>query len=475
MAGISSLGLGSGLDLNALVDQLVVAETQPVANRLTLKETDLQAKLSAFGNLKSTLSTLQDSLTSLSKVGAGRTATSNRAEILSATASESADVGNYDIQVSQLASAQSLASPAYSSSTEVVGAGTLTISFGTTDYDPDTDAYNGFVPNPEKSPKVFTIDSESQTLEGIRDAINEADAGINAAIVNDGTGYRLLLSSEETGLANSLQVSVTDDNGSGLAALAFDGVATNLEQTVAAQDAQLIINGLAVSSASNTVSEAIEGVSLELNDVSSSDTVSVSVGLDSAAVSNALGGFVEAYNDLVDLIQSLTNYNPETREASVLSGDSSVRTIASQLRNGLITQIEGASDVYRYLVDVGVTTDSNGKLNLDDSKFDTALTEDFAGIVGLVNGFAEKMEQTVSGYLNSGGFLDARSQGIQQRIDDIDDQRVALDRRFEALQARYVKQFTALDTLLGQLQNTSNFLTQQLSSLNNIGGSNSNS
>jgi flagellar hook-associated protein 2 len=475
MAGISSIGLGSGLDLTALVDQLVAAETQPVANRLNVKESDLQAKLSAFGNLKSTLSTVQDSLTSLSEIGAGRTATSSRAEVLSASANESAAVGNYSIQVSQLANAQSLASPAYSSSSEVVGTGTLTISLGTTDYDPETDAYNGFVPNPEKSPQVLTIDSENQTLEGIRDAINEADFGVNAAIVNDGTGYRLLLSSEETGVANSLQITVTDDNGSGLADLAFDGVATNLEQTVAAQDAQLVINGLAISSPSNSVSEAIEGVSLELKDVSNGDAVTLNVGLDKSAVSNALDGFIGAYNDLVDLIQSLTNYDPETRQASVLSGDSSVRTIASQLRNGLLNQIEGASDVYRYLVDVGVSTESNGKLSLDDTKFDTAVTEDFAGIVDLVNGFSEQMEQTVSGYLNTGGFLEARTQGIQARIDDIDDRRVALDRRFEALQARYVKQFTALDTLLGQLQNTSNFLTQQLSSLNNISGSNSNS
>ncbi len=475
MAGISSLGLGSGLDLNGLVDQLVVAETQPVANRLNLKETDLQAKLSAFGNLKSTLSALQDSLTSLATVGAGRTATSSRAEILSATANDSADVGDYSIQVSQLASAQSLASKAYSSSSDVVGTGTLTIRFGTTDYDPEKDRYNGFEPNPDKIPQVLSIDSENQTLEGVRDAINEADIGINAAIVNDGTGYRLLLSSKETGVANSLQISVTDDNGSGLTDLAFDGTATNLEQTVAAQDAQLVINGLAVSSPSNSVSEAIEGVTLNLTDVSNGDTVNLSVDLDESAVTNALEGFIGAYNDLVGLIQSLTNYDPETREASVLAGDSTVRTIASQLRNGLLTQIEGASDVYRYLVDVGVSTDSTGKLSLDSTKFNAAVTQNFAGIVDLVNGFSEEMEQTVSGYLNSGGFLEARTQGIQARIDDIDNQRVTLERRFEALQARYVKQFTALDTLLGQLQNTSNFLTQQLSSLNNIGGSNSNS
>lgn len=465
MAGISSPGIGSGLDIGGLVDQLVAAEAQPVANRLNTKETRLQAKLSAFGTLKSAVSQLQGALKTLSEVGNGRTAASSNTEVISASASSTAVVGNYAVDVSQLAAAHSLASQAYTDPTDVVGTGTLTIEFGTTDYDPTGDTYNGFTANPDKSAGVITIDSTNNTLEGVRDAINEADIGVNAVIVNDGSGYRLLLSSQDTGAANSLRLTVTDDGGSGLADLAFNETATNLEQTVAAQDAQLVINGLAVTSSSNAVDEAIQGVTLDLKDTTDGDPIGVNIALDKAAVRETLDGFITEYNALVDQIGALTAFNPETQEAAVLLGDSGVRNITSRLRNGLIDTVDGASEVYRNLIDLGVSTDDNGKLSVDDDTFDTALGDDFEGVVTLLNGIAEDLEGSVTGYLETGGVLDARTQGIQARIDDIGDQRLALDRRAEALQERYLKQFSALDTLLAQMQTTSNFLAQQLQSL----------
>lgn len=465
MPAITSLGVGSGLDIGGLVEQLVAAEIQPTASRLDLKESRLQAKLSAFGTLKSALSSLQDTLKGLSDTGAGRTASSGNSEVLTASADSTAVVGGYNILVSQLAEAHSLASRAYVTPSDVVGTGALTIRFGTTDYDPQTDTYNGFTANPDRLPQSLTIDATNNTLEGVRDAINDADLGVNAAIVNDGSGYRLLLSATETGLSSSIQIGVSDDAGSGLADLAFDDTATNLEQTVAAQDAQLVINGLAVTSASNTVDGAIQGVTLGLKNSSAGDTVRVDIDLDKGAVRSALEGFIKEYNALVDQVRALTNYDPETQTASILSGDGSVRSVASQLRGGLIGGVEGASELYQYLVDVGVTTDSAGKLSLDSGAFDEALGADYEGVVGLLHGVAERLDDSLAGMLETGGILQARTDGLQARIEDIGDRRTALDRRAEALQSRYLDQFNALDTLLSQLQSTSNFLAQQLANL----------
>jgi flagellar hook-associated protein 2 len=465
MPAITSVGVGSGLDIGGLVEQLVAAEIQPTASRLNAKETKLQAKLSAFGTLKGALSSLQDALKGLGDIGAARTASSRNSEVLTVSADTSAVVGGYNIQVSQLAEAHALASRAYVSPSDVVGTGTVTLGFGAADYDPQTDTYNGFTPNPDRPPQTLTIDATNNTLEGVREAINGAHMGVDAAIVNDGTGYRLLLSSAETGLANAIQIGVSDDAGSGLADLAFDATATNLEQTVAAQDAQLVINGLAVTSASNTVDGAIQGITLGLKDSSGGDAIRVDVDLDKGAVRSALEGFIKEYNALVEQMKALTNYDPEAQTGSVLSGDGAVRSVASQLRGGLIGGVDGASELYQYLVDIGVTTDSSSKLSLDSGEFDDALGADYEGVVELLHGVAGRLDDSLAGMLETGGILEARTDGLQARIEDIGDRRTTLDRRAEALQSRYLAQFNALDTLLSQLQSTSNFLAQQLADL----------
>ena len=465
MASISSLGLGSGLDIRGLVDQLVAAETQPAINRLNIKEANLQAKLSAFGNMKSALSGLQDALTTLSDVGTQRASTSSNQDVLVASSNDTGALGDYHIDVALLARAHSLASKSYSDPTDVVGTGTITIAFGTTDYNSGTDTYNGFTANPDKSSQLITIDDTNNTLEGIRDAINDADFGVNAVVVNDGIGYRLLLNSEETGADNSLQITVAEGGISGLNDLAFNASATNLTQTTAASDAQLTINGLGVISDSNVVTEAIQGVTLDIKDASNGEEIKVSVAMNSGAVVSSVNVFISQYNAVMDQIQSLTDYNVESQQGSVLTGDSSVRSLQNQLRNALFDTVEGSSESYRFLVDLGVTTDENGKLTLDSQRLDTALDEDHEAVAGLLQGVGSLLSGAVSGFLETGGMIEARTQGIQEQITDIDDQRLVLDNRINVIERRYVKQFSALDTLLGQLQNTSDFLSQQLRNL----------
>ncbi len=468
MAGISSIGVGSGLPLDSLIERLVAAERAPVENRLNLKEAGLQAKLSAFGILKSAVSSLQDSLKGMTKVGTERVATSGDDSVLSATAQSTALVGEYNVQVSQLASVHSLASKAYDDPNSIVGSGTLTIDFGTTEYDPDTDVYTGFTTTADKGPHTVTIDNTNNTLEGIKNAINEAEIGVNAVIVNDGLGYRLLLSSEETGAENSLQISVTDDTGGELADLAFNATATNMEQTVAAQDANITINGLEVTSQSNAVSDAIPGVTLDLKNTSDEKSIKVDIELDKQKLTEALEGFVTEYNALNEQLKSFTNYNAETQEAAVLLGENSVRGLKSQLQNSLVSAVEGESvtDAFRHLVDLGVKTDENGELSVDSAALSDAIDQDFAAVVGLLQGFGETLDDSLWNFLSTGGILDSRTRGIQTRLDNISEQRFELNLRIESLEERLVKQFGALDTLLGQLQNTSAFLAQQLSSLN---------
>lgn len=470
MATISSPGVGSGLDIGALIDRLVSAEIQPAASRLDRREAGFQSELSAFGTLKGSLSTVQDKLKALSSIGAGRTTTSSNAELITASAQDSAVPGGYEVEVDRLAQAHALASGSYSAPSDVLGTGTLTIAFGTTDYDAQTDAYNGFTSNPERPPQTLLIDESNNTLEGVRDTINAAAIGINAVIVNDGSGYRLLLSSEHSGAANGLQIKVSGDGGSGLAELSFDGSATAMEQTVAAQDAALVINGLPITSPSNSVDQAIEGLSLDLKGAAPGEIVSVQVAKDEAAVRAGVTGFIDAYNALIKQIDSLTTYDPDTRQGSVLTGDGSVRSISSQLRNGLISAVDGASETYAYLVEIGVQSDVKGALSLDGTRFGTALEADFEGVVALLNGAAGTLQDTVDSMLGSGGVLDSKTEGLRGSINDISDQRRALDRRVEAVQSYYLKQFTAMDTLLSQLQNTSNFISNQLATLPRSGG-----
>jgi flagellar hook-associated protein 2 len=465
MASISSLGMGSGLDMRSLVDQLVAAETQPAINRLNIKEANLQAKLSALGTLKSAVSGLDAVLTTLSDVGTQRTSTSSNPDVLAVTSNDTGALGEYHIDNIQLARAHSLASDAYADPSAVVGTGTLTLAFGTTDYNPETDTYNGFTANPDKSAQTITIDDTNNTLEGVRDAINDADLGVDAVVVNDGTGYRLLLNSKETGADNSLQLTVTEGGVSGLNDLAFNASATNLTQTVAASVAQLTINGLEVISESNVVTEAIPGVTLDIKEASHGEEITVSVAMNRDAVLSAVKGFISQYNAVMDQVQSLTHYDAESQQGSVLTGDSGVRSLQNQLRNALYDTVEGSSDSYRLLVDLGVTSDETGKLTLDGQPLEAALDEDFEAVNDLLQGVGNLMSGAVSGFLETGGMIEARTQGIQGQIGDIEAQRLALDNRIAVIEQRYVKQFTALDTLLGQLQNTSDFLSQQLSNL----------
>lgn len=391
---ITVSGIGSGLDIESLVSQLVAAERAPTENRLVRQDAQLTSEFSAFGVFKGALSSFQVGITALNTLSTygQRLSSSGDEDIATLTASEEASVGSYSLAVNQLSANHSLASGGYTSPSDTVGEGVLTLRFGATDYtgpDPGPESYNSFAVNADRGIATITIDSTNNTLEGVRDAINDSDSGVSATIVNDGSSYRLLLNSQESGAENSIEISVADSgdgndtDATGLSALAFNSSATNLGQTVAAQDAIFSINGLSINSASNSVSGVVDGVDIELKGLTGATPIEISVSEDKTGIKEAIGGFVEAYNQFIGIANSVTSFNATSQTAAPLQGDFSVRSVVSQLRQVLTNEVDGFNGPFDSLAEIGITTNADGSLEVDDSQLDTALDDNFDEIAGL--------------------------------------------------------------------------------------------
>lgn len=377
---ISSLGLGSGLDIRSIVNGLVNAERQPKTTQLDHQEADLQAKITSFGSFKSALSQFRSSLAGLRQSSQFNSlkASSSDSTVVMASVASNATVGKFNIESKQLAQANSLASSGFADTNTAIGTGTLTIKFGTTDYNAQTNTYNGFTQNAAKGTLTLAIDPSNNTLTGIRDAINNAKSDVSASIVYDGSTNHLVLTSKETGAANSLQVSVSNPS---LSAFEFNGTATNLTQTQAAKDAIMSVNGIDVHSATNTFADTVKGVTFNLQQASIGKTITVDVARSQADIVGSLQGFVDGYNALAQNVKDLTKYNADTKSASVLLGDATVRSGMAQIRSVLgsvVGGLEGSS--VRTLSDLGLSMTAEGTLSFDKSKLTAALNKDPAGV-----------------------------------------------------------------------------------------------
>jgi flagellar hook-associated protein 2 len=406
---LTAAGVGSGLDIEGLITQLVAAERDPVEARLERKESELKQEISAFGTLKSALSTFQDSASNLNRLSTynQRTAASTNDDVVGITARAGAEPGNYSLTVSQLAKAHSLASGSYTSVNDPVGSGTLTFRFGTTSYSEVPEgseqipAYTGFAVNGERTQAEVVIDASNNTLEGVRDAINDADVGVSAVIVNDGTGFRLLISSEESGAENSLQISVDDADGNnadqgGLSALAFNGGGSGMTQTLAGQDAVFTLNGLEISHSSNLAEDVIEGISLDLKELTDTGSVTVSVAEDTESLKEGIKDFVDKYNEYLNTINRLTAYDPGTKVAGALQGDFSARSVTSQLRQALTSSVEGFEGAFTSLAEVGITSQVDGTLSISDTKLDAALEEHYDDFVKLFASIGDPTDSSIN-------------------------------------------------------------------------------
>jgi len=392
MAGITVTGVGSGLDINKIVSDLITAEKTPVTKRLDTREASLQAQLSGIGTFKGAVSEFRTALTNISSVSKFQspTASVGNPALFTATATSVAQTGNYSVEVTQLAQAQKLATDPdrrFANTTDVVGGGSLTFEFGA--YDSGT---NDFTPNSAKASKTINIDANS-TLEAVRDTINKADIGVKASIINDGVGYRLTLTSNDSGKANSMRITATDNDGNdldraGLSLLAYDpalpsAAGKNMAQTMEAKDALLKVDGLDISSASNRVVGVVPGVTLTLKSAQAGAPTTLAVAQDTSATIKSVDAFVTAYNKLMETGKSLTYYDPKTGDKGVLLGDQSVRSITNRVRNILTSAVTGATGAPQTLADVGVSLQKDGTLKLDSSKLQAALASDPKAVAAL--------------------------------------------------------------------------------------------
>lgn len=423
---LSATGIGSGLDIEGLVSQLMAAERAPLERALFRREAKLTSDISSLGAFKSSLYDLRSSLTQIHDPTTyqRRNATSSDSEKVTASASNGSALGSYEVTVSSLATPQSLAVRSeFSSSSEAVGTGTLTFTFGATAYtkhasDNTSDTYDGFVAKSGVSSKTITVDSTNNTLAGLRDAVNNADIGVSAAIVNDGTSYRLLFSSETTGAENAFKIDVddtgdsNDTDGSGLSRLAFNATAgvANVYQTVAAVDATYTVNGLSLASDSNSVTDVVDGVTLNLKKVTSTaETVTVSD--NATAVTSAIKRFVDGYNKYLDTLSQLTGYNADTGVGGPLQGDFSARTIASRIRSDLTNQASGFVGAFGSLSEIGITTTASGALSINDSELASALAENYADVEGTL---ARAARASSGSSLSNFSFTDSVTKGAYE-------------------------------------------------------------
>jgi flagellar hook-associated protein 2 len=458
MAGIQASGVGSGLDINSLVSQLVSAESASRSAPILRRETAATTKISALGTLKGALSAFKGALTPLRNldVFSMRKATSSDTTRFTATASSKAAAGSYDVEVISLASAHRLASaPHLTGASTAIGYGSLEITVGDDSFDVE-------------------IAQDANTLEDIRDAINNAsdNTGVQATLLTGTEGTRLILTSRKTGEDHAIKVAASGGDG-GLAALSYDpdGV-MNLEEKELAQDASLKISGFPVESSTNVVDDAIEGVTINLLKAEAGKEFTLDVSFDSASVTTRIQTFVTEYNNMQAQLTRLGNYDAATKTAGPLLGDSLLRSVQQGMRNGLTNPVAGLSGDYTALASVGITTTASGTLELDTAKLSKALGDDpdaVAHLFGADDGVAARLFAQVDARLQSGSDLDSRNTTLKRQMDDIGRQKEALALRMEQVEARYRKQFTALDSLLSQLQSTSSYLAQQLASMPKAG------
>lgn len=430
---ITAAGAGSGIDIESILSQLDQLNRQPV-NTLNQKRAELDVELSAYGTVKSALSSLQtaaDALGSTSDFGAF-VATSGDEDVFTATSTGGDVSENLDVEVLALATNHRIASSAYSSADATVAEGVYGFASGEDSFD-------------------ITLTSENATLQGLRDAINDSidNSSVSASIVNVDGGSRLVLTSKNSGTEG--QITVTDPALSG-------GSGSDFSEITPATDASLIIHGFTVTSSSNTITDAIDGVTLNLKSVGEA---SVSTERDTSSLRSSLDEFVSKYNSMTATLSNLGS--------SQLQGDQLPRGVETRMREIFFNEIELTNGDKSTALGLGFTFDREGQLSIDETKYNDAIesgTDRFVEFFSSTDGIASKFSNLVDEYTQAGGILDSREDGVDTRKGNIDDQIERLEYRLEQASDRLRRQFTAMDLTVTNLQSTSSFLTSRLSNSN---------
>ena len=461
MASISSLGIGSGLKLGDILDSLTAAE-KATLTPITKQQSSYSAKLSAYGTMKSALEAFQTANTALGKADLfTATTTTSSSTAFSATTTGNAIAGKFTIKITQLAQAQTLTSTSTQKDNKAAIAtsdSVLTIQQGG-----------------DKKPVTIDISAANSSLTGIRDAINNAKAGVSASIINVGNGeYRLSITSNDTGKDNAMTLSVSGDSAL-QSFMGYDGTSGGMKESVTAQNAELTVNNVAIENSSNTISDALEDITLNLNDVTTGNQT-LTITQDNTKAQDAVKAWVTAYNALQDTFSSLTKYtavdpgaDAQSTSNGALIGDSTLRTIQTQLKSVLSNT--ASSSAFKTLAQIGVTSDpSTGQLEIDDDKLAAALKKDSAGVGTLIVGDGKKTGITtaigsnLTSWLSSTGIIQAAKDGVSKTLNKLTKDYNAASDIIDAKVARYKAQFTQLDVLMTSLNSTSSYLTQQFES-----------
>ena len=451
MATSSLSAVGSGLDIAAVVSQLVAAERKPAATRINSQGTAATAKLSALGSIKSSLSSLQ---TTLEALGKSAEAPAFRASVPEksgfsativtdpATGKSVATPGSYEVEVLSLARNQKLTSGAFPAGAVTDGPGTLSIEWG------------------EGSIDVAT--GEGDTLADIAKAINLAadGKGVSATIITADDGQHLVLNAVGAGSAGALTITASGGGGT-LAALTWDGSQGGLSQTVPATNARVRVDGFERESSTNSISDLIPGVTLNLDKAEEGSTKTLTISRDNSPLKIDMQAFVSAYNASVSLLRNSSAYDAEKDAASVLTGDALVRGLQQQLRSQLSANVID-------LKGLGLVINKDGTLAFDTGAFDKTMAENpnaAANLLGKDGALSSSLSTLLKSNLDSTGTLTQRTDALNKQIKKLEKDLDDLDLRMEKVSARYTAQFTAMDSLVAQMQNTSNYLAQQLSAL----------
>lgn len=442
MAGLSSPGIGSGLDINGIITQLMTLERRPLV-ALQTRQIELKTQVSAYGNLQSALAGFQSAMEALNEPSKFKvfSAVSSETKVLTATAASDAAKGQFSLEVTRIAENHRMATAGAYSETDTFGlpGDTVTIQVGA---------------------DAFTVDIGEKTLAGIRDAINAAsdNKGVTASLIKDDTGSRLVLSANATGSTSALQLSYSGVDPLALTTLNADRDGSG-GFTAADLDAALMLEGLySVTSASNTVSDVIQGVTLTLKE---SGTTTLKVDRDTGAVQTAIQSFAKAYNGVVQTIAKL--------RSQALRGDSAgLINIESQMRAALNTATS-VSGKFSLPFQLGISTQRDGTLSVDTTVLGKALETDFDGVAAMFsdaeNGLAVRLKRFADGYLGAGGILDGRTESLNAEDRRIEIRKAQIEARLIAREQALVRQYAALDAMVAQMQAMNTSLTTALDQL----------
>lgn len=465
-----SVGMASGLPIKEMVAQLVALERAPLT-ALQSQVTKAQSRLSIYGTINSLVTTLGDAGAKLAEANAFKAvkATSSLPESLGVTVAAGTPPTGFSLEVQRLAQAQNTSSAGVPTGSGM-GAGTLTITLGNW-------GSGSFVAGSE-TPVEITVEEGKDTLADIARQINDSDAGVTATVLKDANGERLLLRSKATGAEMGFQVEATDaDAGDGkdLGRLAYTGAGSPSTLTQAGLNAQLTINGVAIESATNTVKDSVDGLTFELKKVTTGP-VEVTVSNDKDAMKKTVQGFVDAYNSVMDMLATATKYDPETKVAGSLQGDSTAVGLRNAIRSMMRSSTPGGE--FTQLLDVGIEIKSDGKMSINSTKLDAALDKpaELGKLFGATSddptqrGFGLKLDAFADGLVEAGGTISNRTESLNASIKRTNKEMDKVVERAARAETRYLAYYNAMDANVARLNSLNAYITQQITMWNRSTG-----